>query len=126
VDEPSKLTGSRVFVVEDEMLVSMLVEDILSDFGCIVIGPAAKLDDAIGIAESEQIDIALLDINLGGTRVFPVAHVLAGRGVPFVFVSGYGDQALEAPFEKRPVLQKPFNPEAIGDVLLACLEGRTL
>lgn len=104
------------------MLVSMLVEDILADFGCVVVGPAAKLDDALKIAGSEQIDIALLDINLGGTRVFPVAHVLAGRDVPFVFVSGYGDQALETPFEGRPVLQKPFSPEAIGDKLLACLK----
>jgi DNA-binding NtrC family response regulator len=126
VDEQRNLAGSRVLVVEDEMLVSMLVEDILADFGCIVVGPAANLDQATKVAGSEEIDVALLDVNLAGARVFPVAHILAERGVPFVFVSGYGDQALEAPFEGRPVLQKPFSPEAIGDVLLACLDGRNI
>ena len=78
MDEQSNLAGRRVLVVEDEMLVSMLVEDILADFGCIVVGPAAKLNDAIKAAGSEEIDVALLDVNLGGARVFPVAHVLAG------------------------------------------------
>ena len=112
-----------MLVVEDEMLVSMLVEDILDELGCTVVGPAARLDQAIDIARTEQIDVAFLDVNLAGVRVFPVADVLAGRGIPFVFVSGYGDQGIEPPHQGRPVVQKPFVPEALGEALAACLNG---
>ena len=95
----------------------MLVEDILLDFGCVLVGPAAKLEDAIALAQSEPIDIALLDVNLGRGLVFPVADVLAQRGIPFVFMSGYGESALQPPHQQRPVLEKPFSPETIGSVL---------
>ena len=121
--DPAILKGRRILVVEDEMLVSMLVEDILEDFGCITIGPAAKLDQAIQLARSEQVDVAMLDVNLGGTRVFPVADILAQRDIPFVFVSGYGEAGLEPPHENRPVIQKPFSAEAISEVLAKCLGG---
>jgi CheY-like chemotaxis protein len=121
LDIESGLNGRRVLIVEDEMLVSMLVEDILMDFGCTVVGTAARLKDAIEMAQSSEIDVALLDINLGGNRSFPVADILAERGVPFVFASGYGEQALEPPHQHRPVIQKPFSPDAIGNILLSCL-----
>lgn len=115
------MKGRRVLLVEDETLVSMLVEDILMEFGCIVVGPAARLDAALEAARSEQIDIALLDVNLAGARVFPVADVLAERNIPFIFVSGYGRQGIEHPHQDRPVLQKPFSAESIGEALLAAL-----
>lgn len=115
------LAGTRVLIVEDEMLVSMLVEDILADLGCETIGPVSKIDDALNVARSEVFDIAFLDVNLAGHRVFPVADLLAERGIPFVFVSGYGDQALEPPHEGRPVVKKPFAPDALGAALVACL-----
>lgn len=114
---PSGLEGCNVFVVEDEVLVSMLVEDILIDLGCKVVGPAARLDAALEVARSGDIDIAMLDVNLAGARVFPVADILAGRGLPFIFMSGYGESALEGAYEGRPVLEKPFNPEAIEEKL---------
>jgi DNA-binding NtrC family response regulator len=117
------LKGRRVFVVEDEMLVSMLIEDILEEFGCIVVGPAGKLEQALVLANAEQIDIAILDVNLGGTRVFPVADALAKRGVPFIFASGYGDLELAEPHKGSPIIQKPFSPEAIGEILVAALKG---
>lgn len=103
------------------MLVSMLVEDILSDLGCQTIGPVAKIDQAIEAARTETFDVAFLDVNLAGHRVFPVADILAERGIPFIFVSGYGDQALEPPHENRPVVKKPFAPDALGTALVACL-----
>lgn len=103
------------------MLVSMLVEDILGDFGCIVVGPAARLDQAQPLAESAEIDIALLDLNLGGARSIPVADILAKRGVPFVFMSGYGALGLEPPHDLRPVLEKPFSPESIEAALKSAL-----
>jgi CheY-like chemotaxis protein len=122
VTDTAGLKGRRVFIVEDEMLVSMLIEDILEDFGCTVVGPAGKLEQALALAQSEQIDIAILDVNLGGTRSFPVADILAKRGVPFIFASGYGDLELEEPHKGRLVIQKPFSPEAIGEILLAALK----
>jgi CheY-like chemotaxis protein len=120
----SGLEGRRVLLVEDETLVSMLMEDILMDFGCIVVGPAARLEDALKKArEEEALDIALLDVNLAGKRSFPVADILAERGVPFIFVSGYGEHALEAPHQSRPVIQKPFSPESIAGTLLSVLKS---
>jgi CheY-like chemotaxis protein len=115
------LAGTRVLIVEDEMLVSMLVEDILADLGCATIGPVSKIDQAVEVARRESFDIAFLDVNLAGQRVFPVADILAERGIPFIFVSGYGDQALEPPHHERPVVKKPFAPDALGAALAACL-----
>ena len=75
-----RLVGLRVLVVEDEMLVSMLVEDMLADFGCSVIGPAPDLDSAMALASSAEIDAALLDVNVAGRAIFPVADALKARG----------------------------------------------
>ncbi len=120
--QKADLTGRRVLVVEDEVLVSMLVEDMLADIGCIVVGPAPRVDIAVEMASNEEIDAAFLDVNLAGVRVFPVADVLAQRGIPFIFVSGYGDQAtIDEPHQGRPIIQKPFVPEALEEALLACL-----
>jgi CheY-like chemotaxis protein len=115
------LAGRRVLVVEDEMLVAMLVEDILAQLGCTVVGPAARIAEALPMARSEALDCAFLDVNVAGERVFPVAAALAERRVPFVFVSGYGEDALEAPFADRPALRKPFPPSEIEAVLRRCL-----
>jgi CheY-like chemotaxis protein len=115
------LAGRRILVVEDEMLVAMLIEDILADLGCTVVGPAVRVAEALPMAESAALDCAFLDVNVAGERVFPVAAALAGRSVPFVFVSGYGEDALEAPFAGRPALRKPFPPSEIAAVLKRCL-----
>lgn len=102
------LKGLRVLVVEDEMLVSMLVEDMLADFGCLVVGPAPDFDEAMALAGSAEIDAALLDVNLAGKPIFPVADALKARGVPFAFASGYGQAGLAEGHRDAPVLQKPF------------------
>ncbi|WP_216361233.1 response regulator [Caulobacter mirabilis] len=102
------LTGLRVLVVEDEMLVSMLVEDMLADFGCAVVGPAPDFDRALDLANSADIDAALLDVNVAGQAVFPVADALKARGVPYAFASGYGQAGLSEEHQDAPVLQKPF------------------
>ena len=121
---PAELQGRRVLLVEDELLVSMLVEDILLDLGCEIVGPAARLEEALDAARSETIDIALLDVNLAGVRSFPVADVLAERGIPFVFCSGYGEEAILEPHQGRPVVQKPFSPDTIGEILAQTLQPR--
>ncbi len=111
------LAGLRVLVVEDEMMVSMLIEDMLTDLGCIVVGPAARLDEAITLAENEQIDCAVLDVNLGGQPIFPLADILRTKGAPFAFATGYGDAGLRDVDRGSPVLQKPFRESDLARIL---------
>jgi CheY-like chemotaxis protein len=89
------LAGKRILVVEDESLIAMLLEMALQDEGCIVVGPASRVAEALELAgDGQHLDGALLDVNLGGEAVFPVAEALASRAVPFLLLSGYGDQAV--------------------------------
>lgn len=111
------LTALKVLVVEDEALVSMLVEDMLGDLGCVVVGPAAELDEALRLATTADIDAALLDVNLGGRPIFPVADALRARGVPFAFASGYGEAGLSDDHRGAAVLQKPFREADLRRVL---------
>ena len=111
------LSTLRVLVVEDEALVSMLVEDMLSDLGCTVIGPAAELEEALRLAGSAEMDAALLDVNLGGRPIFPVADALKARGVPFAFASGYGAAGLSEGHRGSLVLQKPFRESDLRRIL---------
>jgi len=111
------LAGLRVLVVEDEMMVSMLIEDMLGDFGCTVVGPASRLDEAIALANSVELDCAVLDVNLGGQPIFPLADLLRARGAPFAFATGYGDAGLRDVDKGSPVLQKPFREGDLAQVL---------
>src|SRR5438552_1528455 len=85
----SPLQGRRILVVEDEALVSMILEDFLANFGCEIVGPATRLKKAIELASVVIVDGALLDLNVGGEMVYPVARILSDRGIPFAFVTGY-------------------------------------
>jgi CheY-like chemotaxis protein len=102
------LQGLRVLVVEDEAAISLLLEDMLLDFGCEVIGPAARLAAALDAVERETVDLATLDVNVAGEPIYPVAETLARKGVPFVFSTGYGSAGIKDAYRDRPVLQKPF------------------
>ena len=117
MNDNSNLNGLKVLVVEDEMLVSMLVEDMLTDLGCTVVGPAAELDEAMNLATTADIDMALLDVNLGGKPIFPVADALKARGVPFAFASGYGEAGLSEDHRGAAVLQKPFREADLARAL---------
>ncbi|MET3667973.1 response regulator [Caulobacter sp. 1776] len=118
------LSSLKVLVVEDEALVSMLVEDMLTDLGCAIVGPAAEIEEALRLAGSADIDAALLDVNLGGRPIFPVADALKARGVPFAFASGYGEAGLTEDHKGASVLQKPFREADLRRVLEA-LVGQT-
>jgi DNA-binding response OmpR family regulator len=107
----------RILVVEDEMLVAFLIEDYLTELGHSVVGPVSRLDAALHAARTESFDCAILDINLSGKQSFPVAQLLAERGIPFIFASGYGQAGLTPEFIERPVLQKPFTRDCLRDVL---------
>jgi hypothetical protein len=93
----------------------MLIEDFLTDLGCVVIGVAATLASGLKFARDRTIEIdgAMLDINLGGEQVFPIADVLADRGIPFVFATGYGPAGLAPRFAGHPVIPKPFKLEPL-------------
>src|SRR5262249_58334472 len=107
----------RILVVEDDFLVATLLAEILESVGWQVVGPVAHLATALNAAASEGFDAAVLDVNLGGQTVYPVAEVLDARRVPFVFVTACGREALPSLFYGRPHLGKPFAPgELIGIV----------
>ncbi len=115
---PPKLKGKRVLVVEDEALVSMLVEDELRDAGATVLGPVACVHDAMRLVEAAAaadggISAAVLDINLQGKRATPVADRLAALGVPFLFATGYGEGCDRGQHGAAPTLRKPFAPERL-------------
>ena len=111
----------RVLVVEDEMMVALLVREMLADFGYRVVGPIAQLDRAVETARKEAIDVALLDVNINGREVYPVATTLTDRGIPFVFVTGYGQAGLRPEFRACPTLQKPYRPEDLRDIIARVL-----
>lgn len=111
------LSSLKVLVVEDEALVSMLVEDMLTDLGCTIVGPAAEIEEALKLAGSSDIDAALLDVNLGGRPIFPVADALRARGVPYAFASGYGEAGISEDHKGSAVLQKPFREADLRRVL---------
>jgi CheY-like chemotaxis protein len=119
------LNGLRVLVVEDEAAISLLLEDMLLDFGCEVIGPAARLSAALDAVAREKIDLAILDVNVAGEPIYPVAEALAQRSVPFVFSTGYGSAGIKDSYRDRPVLQKPFAQHDLKQKLLTAWQNAT-
>lgn len=112
------LAGLQVLIVEDEVLVSMLLADLLDEFGCTVAGQAATVGEALEfLAAHDDFDAAILDVNLGGEKVFPVADLLNDHHVPFVFSTGYGPADLAQRYPGRPLLFKPYPPGALVAVL---------
>jgi DNA-binding response OmpR family regulator len=102
------LEGIRVLVVEDEFLVATLIEDMLMAAGCVVAGPIPRISEALDAVDRGTFDAAVLNVNLGGDRVYPVADALSRRSVPFVFITGYGTGVLSGEHAERPRLCKPF------------------
>lgn len=118
-DQPS--SGCRVLVIEDEVLVAMGMEMTLVEAGYLVVGPVGRFDQAMQAAQAEEADVALLDVNLRGAEVYPVADQLSARGIPFVFLTGYDRTTLPARFAERQVVRKPFQ----RDELLSTLKALT-
>ena len=120
-----KLEGLRVLIVEDEALVSMLLEDMLADHGCEVAASASRIAQALELVADLGlvVDAAILDVNLGGEPIFPVADALAARGVPFAFATGYGAGGLPDSWRDRPTLQKPFSHDEVGRALVQAISA---
>jgi CheY-like chemotaxis protein len=100
-------------IVEDEPLVAMLVEDAIAELGLTASGPAARVDKALQLIEERAPDGAILDVNLAGEQVYPVASLLRERQIPFLFMTGYGEEAIRDDFDKMPIVKKPFTVEQI-------------
>lgn len=107
------IAGSRVLVLEDEVAISLLLEDMLLDLGCEVVGPAARVAEALDLIGAGTIDYAILDVNVGRELSYPVADALAARGIPFLFSTGYGAAGLADGYKERPYLQKPFSQDEL-------------
>ncbi len=115
------LAGRRVLVVEDETLVALMVEDMLTDLGCVVFASVTTVADGRRHAEAGGFDCAVLDVNLVGERVFPVAEALRTNGIPFVFATGYGAHGVREDFANTPVLTKPYRGVDLERALLSVL-----
>ena len=109
--------GKRVLVVEDESMASMLMEELLEFLGCEVIGVAARLEEAQGLAKTGTIDIATLDVNLAGQMSYPVAVILRSRDIPFIFATGYRSLALPPELRGAVVLTKPYSCDQLAEAL---------
>lgn len=107
----------RILVIEDEMLISMLLEDMLADLGHEVAGVVPRLNEAMTAAQGDGFDLAILDVHLHGQAAYPVADVLIERGRPFVFATGYGERGLPEKYRKHPILTKPFAREDLERVI---------
>ncbi len=115
------LEGLRVFVVEDEFAVLLLVEDMLVQLGCAVVASVSRIAPALEIARSGAFDAAVLDINVAGEAIYPVVEILASRNVPIAFSTGYGAAGVAAAWRAWPILQKPYSAEQLAHALLQAI-----
>jgi CheY-like chemotaxis protein len=112
--------GTRVLIVEDEAIIAMTVEDMVEELGCVVAGIASSLGEAMSRAEGSAFDVVLLDLNLNGAESTPLAELLAAKGTPFVFTTGYGSGP-RRDFPGRPVVSKPYRIDEIGAAISEAL-----
>ncbi|UIK08861.1 response regulator [Neorhizobium galegae] len=120
------LTAQRLLIVEDEMMLLMLLEDILTDLGCRSVSIAATVKQALALIDSQPFDVAILDVNLNGEKSFPIAEALAARHVPYIFATGYGIDAFPENYRDRPLLPKPYSFADVGNSLARLLsDART-
>jgi PAS domain S-box-containing protein len=117
--------ANRMLIAEDEALVAIMMEDLAVELGWSVVGPFARAADALAAAKADEIHAAILDVNLGGESVYPIADVLRARGVPFVFATGYGAESIDRRYACAPVLQKPIDRQALEQVFNSRAFGRT-
>jgi DNA-binding response OmpR family regulator len=109
--------GLRVFLVEDEPMIRILVTDMLGELGYIIAGEAGHLDQALQLAQSVEFDLAILDVNLKGRLITPVAELIRARELPIIFATGYGAEGLPEQFRDLSALQKPFQMEALAAMI---------
>jgi CheY-like chemotaxis protein len=122
------MSGTRpprgsVFLVEDEVMIRMMVADMLEELGYTVAAEAGEISEAIRLAQSTYYDLAILDVNVNGKVISPVADLIKARNRPFIFATGYGSSGLPEEYRDRPSLQKPFQLETLGKVIDTALRN---
>lgn len=115
------LGGRRILVVEDEVILAWALQDMLAGYGCEVVGPAARVGQALDLIDRQAVDAAVLDVNLNGQKCYPVADALVARGVPFVFSTAYSNEGIEKGYRHHTKLQKPFSGPDLAKALLGLL-----
>jgi CheY-like chemotaxis protein len=118
-----ELSNRPVLVVEDEMMIAMLIEDMLDEFGCKLVGPATTVPRALDLIGKQQVEVAVLDLNLDGHDTYAIADALQQKNVPFIFATGYGSTGLRQEYGNRPILQKPFQARDLENALAEALAG---
>jgi CheY-like chemotaxis protein len=113
----ARTSGGSVFLVEDEVMIRMMVADMLEELGYSVVAEAGEINDALKLAQSAEFDLAILDVNVNGKVISPVADLLAARHRPFIFATGYGSSGLPVEYRNRPALQKPFQIETLARMI---------
>jgi DNA-binding response OmpR family regulator len=112
------LIGRRVLIVEDEVLICCMLEDIIEDLGCTLVGPAARVDQALALVDAEMIDAVILDVSLNEELSYPVADALIARNIPFLFSTGYDRGRLRDGYRSFAMLQKPFHAKELAKALM--------
>ena len=118
-----ELSNRKVLVVEDEMMIAMLIEDMLEEFGCELVGPATNVPRALELIGREKVDVAVLDLNLDGKDTYAIADALRQKNVLFIFATGYGSTGMRPEYGDRPVLQKPFQAKDLEIAFAKALAG---
>ncbi|MFC0242958.1 response regulator [Rhodopseudomonas telluris] len=119
IDKPA----GTVFLVEDEAMIRMMVVDMLEELGFSVAAETGEINEAVKLAGTTEFDVAILDVNVNGKVISPVADVLKARNRPFIFATGYGTQGVPEGYRDRPALQKPFQIESLKQALDSTLRG---
>src|SRR3954463_3766810 len=114
--------GGSVFLVEDEVMIRMMVADMLEELGYRIAAEAGEINEAIKLAQSTEFDFAILDVNVNGKVISPVAELIKARNRPFIFATGYGSSGLPEEYRDRPALQKPFQLETLARMIDATLK----
>src|SRR5258706_6234383 len=115
-----------VFLVEDEVMIRMMVTDMLEELGFSIAAEAGEINEAIKLAQSAHFDLAILDVNVNGKVISPVAELIQARNRPFIFATGYGSSGLPEEYRDRPALQKPFQLETLARMINAALGSATV
>ena len=119
----ARTSGGSIFLVEDEVMIRMMVVEMLEELGYNIAAEAGEISEAVKLAQSIEFDIAILDVNVNGKVISPVADLIAARGRPFIFATGYGSSGLPAEYRDRPALQKPFQIETLARVIEQALNS---
>ena len=117
--ENNAAASKRILVVEDELMIRMLLQDMLTGLGYTLAGEAGGIEEALALAKQCEFDVAILDVNLNGQPISPVVEVLIERRLPFVFATGYGQRGVPELYRTSPTLQKPFQADALAEAIEA-------